>query len=1191
MTAGLGWTGIADATKSAGVGGPDPLILQAHYRVLENGRVIIARDDGQQLTLEPHQYVILDGGLLLLVDELVLSTISSLPIFGELPTGLKADLQPVRSLDGSVVTVGSAQSLWSDQDPVSRLSDQIDIERYELAQAIDLDGSTGANVQGFDLASAPLVELGALGVGIVALISSSSGSSVPLAEDGTTGAALAVAGSVIKGPLLNAFVFVDENGNRQFDAGEPHVTTGSDGVYSLQTSVPDASVVVITSEQTIDTISGTMLSGLSLSAPIEATVVTPLTTLLEGGDLSVDAVKSVLGLPAAVDLLTFNPFAAGVDADDALLTEKRAVQIAATLSSYSAVLTGAGVDAEDAGTAVLSALKSVLQSKSSSGLSLDLSDATDLGSIQTAFSAAVDDLPGLSGPQSTAINDILGDATTALLNVNSKVESIVDTDLTNAASANTFGLLQVLTDQVADAAGAELALSGSGSIGFTDPSAVDSAATNAAPTDIGLSAASIAEDAASRVVGVLTATDDSTTDFDFTFELVAIEGSSDHADFTINQANGELAFIDQPDFETQASYTITVKATDEGGKSFTETFTITVTNSANEHRPVFSSPGSVEMAENETATGYTPVATDGDGDSVTYSISGGSDAGDFSLVAGALQFDTAPDFEGSGSADNDNDYEVEIEAADGKGGTTTQTVTVTVTDANDDPVFSSGSTASFAEESTGTVHTAAATDADGDTLAYGLSGGADQALFNLDSSSGALTFIDAPDFETPGSADGNNDYEVQIEAADGNGGTTNQTVTVTVTDVVENTAPTATVTNSLVQADGSGNLASTPLSNFVTFNDATPGASIAVTVSGVPNIILTPAADTGSLSGVFDGVVVTNSVTWDSSTATLTLVAEDDGGLTATTSLTVAQQIDLTEADLNSSAVSYTVNGSKADDSVDLGSSGSLAFDTTAEAHTVTLDLGDGSNTFEALHVGYGANETFSYIGGSGADQAIVNGHIASNDGSASFDMGGGSNSLDLLMTQIRLGKTQGAGDHVTDSVFTYTGGDDADAVTISNSYVGGGADNYVGSDGVVAFNMGNGTNSLTISTGEPTYFSLYDGTVTYTGGTGSDTIDLSTKARVYGGSIFDFGADTAADSLTSGTLNSGVIIRNFDPDLDTVTVGVGNSFTPSNVNLTQSGGDTLVSFEMNSGTYEFTLEGVSLTADAFEVSGDFLIL
>ena len=176
MTAGLGWTGSADATKSAGAGGPDTLILPAHYRVLENGRVIIARDNGQQLTLEPHQYAILDAGLLLIVDELALRSISSLPTVGERPTGLTADLQPVRSHDGSVVTVGSAQPLWSDQAPVSRLSDRIDIERYELAQAIDLDGSTGANVQGFDLASAPLVELGALGVVIVTLISSSSGS-------------------------------------------------------------------------------------------------------------------------------------------------------------------------------------------------------------------------------------------------------------------------------------------------------------------------------------------------------------------------------------------------------------------------------------------------------------------------------------------------------------------------------------------------------------------------------------------------------------------------------------------------------------------------------------------------------------------------------------------------------------------------------------------------------------------------------------------------------------------------------------------------------------------------------------------------------------------------------------------------------------------------------------------------------
>ena len=200
------------------------------------------------------------------------------------------------------------------------------------------------------------------------------------------------------------------------------------------------------------------------------------------------------------------------------------------------------------------------------------------------------------------------------------------------------------------------------------------------------------------------------------------------------------------------------------------------------------------------------------------------------------------------------------------------------------------------------------------------------------------------------------------------------------------------------------------------------------------------------------------------------------GGLTATTSLTVAQQIDLTEADLNSSAVSYTVNGSKADDSVDL-----WFFWQPRLRH-------GGGRPYS--HPRFGRRQ--QYLRGAARwvwGQRDLQLHRRQWRGSGNrqrpycverrqrqFRHGRGQQlTLDLLMTQIRLGKTQGAGAHVTDSVFTYTGGDDADAVTISNSYVGGGADNYVGSDGVVAFNMGNGTNSLTISTGEPTYLSLYN--------------------------------------------------------------------------------------------------------------------
>ncbi len=37
---------------------------------------------------------------------------------------------------------------------------------------------------------------------------------------------------------------------------------------------------------------------------------------------------------------------------------------------------------------------------------------------------------------------------------------------------------------------------------------------------------------------------------------------------------------------------------------------------------------------------------------------------------------------------------------------------------------------------------------------YSISGGADAALFNIDAATGEVTFTAAPDFETPGDADG-----------------------------------------------------------------------------------------------------------------------------------------------------------------------------------------------------------------------------------------------------------------------------------------------------------------------------------------------------------------------------------------------------------------------------------------------------
>ena len=49
------------------------------------------------------------------------------------------------------------------------------------------------------------------------------------------------------------------------------------------------------------------------------------------------------------------------------------------------------------------------------------------------------------------------------------------------------------------------------------------------------------------------------------------------------------------------------------------------------------------------------------------------------------------------------------------------------------------------------------------------SGGADAALFDLDAASGVLSFVGVPDFEAPGDANGDNDYEVQVTVADTSG--------------------------------------------------------------------------------------------------------------------------------------------------------------------------------------------------------------------------------------------------------------------------------------------------------------------------------------------------------------------------------------------------------------------------------------
>ena len=115
-------------------------------------------------------------------------------------------------------------------------------------------------------------------------------------------------------------------------------------------------------------------------------------------------------------------------------------------------------------------------------------------------------------------------------------------------------------------------------------------------------------------------------------------------------------------------------------------------------------------------------------------------------------------------------------------------VAVTLATPNNAPVITSnggGATAALSKaENTLAVTTVTSTDADaGQTRTYSIAGGADAALFAINETTGALSFIAAPDFETPTDAGANNVYNVDVRVTDSAGGSDTQAIAVTITNV------------------------------------------------------------------------------------------------------------------------------------------------------------------------------------------------------------------------------------------------------------------------------------------------------------------------------------------------------------------------------------------------------------------------
>ena len=275
----------------------------------------------------------------------------------------------------------------------------------------------------------------------------------------------------------------------------------------------------------------------------------------------------------------------------------------------------------------------------------------------------------------------------------------------------------------------------------------------------------------------------------------------DGGDFVISE-RGELRFRTSPDFEGPADgnrdnvYEVTIRASDgHYTGSLAETQIITVTN-VNE-APVITTRSRTEftLRENSAAVIYTYRATDPDReDLVRWSVEG-ADGGDFAIYNGILTFGLLPDYEEPADFGRDNVYDITVVAFDPLRSRDTVDATITVTEVNEGPKVS-GTTAFTVVEGQQLVGASfTANDQEGDEVTRWSLSGSDGGDFQI-SESGAMTFRNLPDYDTPADSNRDNEYLVSVRAYDSGNRYRSLDVTITVTDVNEE-APVVTGRNTL----------------------------------------------------------------------------------------------------------------------------------------------------------------------------------------------------------------------------------------------------------------------------------------------------------------------------------------------------------------------------------------------------------
>ncbi len=262
----------------------------------------------------------------------------------------------------------------------------------------------------------------------------------------------------------NIYLDIDKNGSFTKDVDKLVGTTLADGSVSVALDAgQDAYALLATGGTDIST--GLAFTGL-LRAPAGSTMITPLTTLVQGlldADTSTGSaaaklaaaqakVLSALSLPASIDLTSYDALGIAVGSTTATAADKaiavavqaQAIAVANLLVAGTAALQGAattagGVTSANAGSAVLGALVTQF----GSGAAVNLNSATTVGSLLTSAAADSRVVGSLNAATKAGL---IVTASTSLSVANQAVTDAMGLAAANASTSNQF--LASLTDAV-----------------------------------------------------------------------------------------------------------------------------------------------------------------------------------------------------------------------------------------------------------------------------------------------------------------------------------------------------------------------------------------------------------------------------------------------------------------------------------------------------------------------------------------------------------------------------------------------------------------------------------------------------------------------------------------------------------------------------------------------------------------------